>query len=399
MAEINETGFVQTDLEEYLTRVRENWSAVFGEDLNFNPDTPQAELTAADAVLLVQLDEVLADLAASLDISQATGQQLDNLCSILSILRKGAIKSNVNADLTGSPLAVIPAGSKAKLTTGEIFVLDSSVQLDGSGEGAGFFQAEDSGPINVPVASLTQIVTPVAGWETVSNAAQGATGEDQETDFDYRRRYFLQLAVNAVTPIDSIVAGVFALDGVTDVAGFENDTSAPVTIEGISVSANSVAIAVLGGSDSEVAAEIRRRKTLGTGTVGDTTVSVPVTLPDSQIIIQNLDINFYRVEEVATLISIDITTGAKFPSNGEQLIKNALLEYFAGTSRFDPEFEYDGLQIAEDVYESRLYSPVNSVPGHIINSLSVTGAVSGVKTINLNQKATLTEDDISITTS
>lgn len=400
MAAINATGFTATQLSEYLERIRANWRLVFGSDLSFDADTPQAELTGIDALLLTQFDEVLADLAASLDIYQATGQQLDNLCSILSIARKGAIHSNVNALMTGVPLSVIPAGVQAKLSTGEIFSLKYAVTLDGDGEGTGFFEADDAGPIPVGVGTLTHIVTPAPGWETVNNESAGATGEDAEQDFTYRRRYFLQLAVNAVTPIDSIVAGVFALDGVTDVAGFENDTDAPLTIEGVEVPAHSVAIAVSGGSDAEVAARIRQKKTLGCGTHGTTTVDVPVYLPNTTTVIQTLPIKFFRVEEVAISLEINITPGAAFPDNGEILMKQYLLAYFNGSDQFTSGFELDGYQIAESVFLSHIYTPVNRVPGHVVNSIILNGdAELSFVEVLLNQKATLSENDITITTS
>jgi uncharacterized phage protein gp47/JayE len=397
MASIDPTGFTPTRLNEYLTRIRENWSIVFGEDLNFDADTPQAEYTAADSLMLTEMDEVLADMAASLDIFQAGGQQLDNLISILAILRKGEIKSNVSATLTGQPLAVIAAGSQAKLDTGELFELIADVTLDGGGSNTGTFEAVESGAINIPAGTLTQIVTPVAGWETVNNSAQGATGELEEKDFTFRRRYFAQLAINAVTPIDSIVAGVFALDLVTDVAGFENDTAAPVVIEGISIPANSIAISVSGGDDDEIAAAIREKKTLGCGTDGDVTVQVPVYLPDGETLIQTLDIEFYRVSDVDITIDLDLTVNADFPDNGEQQIKDDLLAYFNGSDQFTGEFELDGLQIAEDVFKSRLYTPINRTQGHVINTLSLqsTPALESV-TIDLNEKAKLVENDITI---
>lgn len=395
MAEINTTGFTPTELAEYLTRIRTNWSVVFGEDLNFDADTPQAELTAGEALLLTEMDEVLADLAASLDIYQAKGQQLDNLISILAIPRKDEIKSNVNATMTGQPLAVIPSGSQAKLVTGELFTLSEDVTLDGAGTNTGFFEADNSGAINIPPNTLNQVVTPVAGWETVDNASQGATGELEEQDFAFRRRYFAQLAVNAVTPLDAIVAGVFALDGVTDVAGFENDTSAPVVLEGVPVPAHSAAVAVSGGDDDDIASTIRGKKTVGCGTDGDVTVAVPVYIPGTATLIQTLDISFYRVADVDITIDLDLTIDSDFPDNGEQRIKSDLLAYFNGSDQFTDEFELNGLQIAEDVFKSRLYTPINRTPGHVINTLALQATPAlEIITINLNQKAKLIEDDI-----
>ncbi len=446
MATIDLTGFTPTELAEYLTELQDNWKTVFGEDLNFDVDTPQTGITGSEALILTRLDEVLEDMASSVDIMQAQGVQLDSLTSILSILRKAAIQSNVNADLTGVPLSVIPSGSQAKLDTGEVFELDVEITLDGSGEGVGFFKAVDEGTIPIPIASLNTIVTQVPGWETITNTQQGATGQAREEDFTFRRRYFLQLAINAVSPLESIISGVFALENVTNVTGVENDESAPQVIDGVSVPAHSIALAVIGGDDSLVAEAIRSKKTLGTGTDGDVTVNVPVYLPGTTTLIQTLPIKFYRVSDIENFIDITLSIDSDFPSNGEQKIKEDLLAYYNGSDQFTGEFELDGLFIGEDVFKSRLYTPVNRTPGHTITDFKLqlrypdwdiatayligdnviatddnsyvaitdnTGqdptsspgdwtlfdADTDVITINLNQKASITENDIIIRTS
>lgn len=371
MATIDRTGYTPTTLSEYLALLRQVYIEAFGEDLSFDPDTPQAQITAAEALINTQLEEVFSDLTASLDIDQAQGVQLDNLASILSIIRKGAINANVNAEMTGVPLSVIPSGAQAKLDTGEIFELQSDVSLDGSGNGSGFFSAVDTGVIAVPSSSLNTIVTPQAGWETVTNSQPGATGQDVEKDFEFKRRYFLQLAINAITPIDAIIANVFALDGVTDVTGFENDEPTPQVIEEVTIPPHSIAIVVSGGDDSEVASTIRTKKTLGTGTDGDITVPVPVYLVNTNTLIQTLDVKFYRVQDVPTIISLDITTDSDFPPNGEQEIKDNLVSYFNGSDPFTGDFELDGLMIAEDVVKTRLFTPINRTPGHVVNELNL----------------------------
>ena len=446
MAIIDLTGFTPTQLSEYLTLLQDNWKTVFGEDLNFDADTPQTGITGSEALILTRLDEVLEDMASSVDIMQAQGAQLDSLTSILSILRKGAIQSNVNATMTGVPLSTIAAGSQAKLDTGEVFELDIPVTLNSSGEGSGFFKAVDAGTILVPINSLNTIVTQVPGWETVTNNQQGATGQAREEDFTFRRRYFLQLAINAITPLDSIIAGVFALDNVTNVTGVENDEDTTQVIDGVSVPAHHVAIAVIGGDDTLVADTIRTKKTLGTGTTGDVTVNIPVYLPGTTTLIQTLPIKFYRVTDVPNYIDITLSVDGDFPSNGEQKIKEDLLSYYNGSDPFTGEFELDGLFIGEDVFKSRLFTPINRTPGHTVTNLQLqlrypdwdvaTAYVIGEyviagddKTyvaltnntgndptsspgdwdlydadtdtiqINLNQKASLTENDIIIRTS
>ena len=52
----------------------------------------------------------------------------------------------------------------------------------------GDFASVVVGPLTAPVGSLTQIVTPVAGWDTVYNRFEGTVGRAAETDTELRLR-------------------------------------------------------------------------------------------------------------------------------------------------------------------------------------------------------------------
>lgn len=58
---------------------------------------------------------------------------------------------------------------------------------------------------------------------------------------------------------------------------------------------------------------------------------------------------------------MDLTTDTNYPQNGDDLIRNNLVSYFSST-----------FGIGDDVTYSRLYTPINSVPGHAVNSLEVS---------------------------
>jgi uncharacterized phage protein gp47/JayE len=204
-------------------------------------------------------------------------------------------------------------------------------------------------------------------------------GADQETDENYLRRYLLSLSRNARSPLDSVLASVLAVDGVTDAQVAENDTSAPVVVDGVNFAAHSIGVAVQGGVDIDIAKAIQIKKTIGALSIGTTTVTVPQAQgngadgPD-------IDISFYRVTELRTVIDVDITTNSRFPANGIALIKQRIAAYFGeyfesfatGLPNLgDNVFETDGIQIGEDVLKSRLYTPINSVPGHEVNTLTL----------------------------
>lgn len=109
---------------------------------------------------------------------------------------------------------------------------------------------------------------------------------------------------------------------------------------------------ILGGDPLEIAESIWENKPLGIRSYGNTTQ----TIYDSQGFPH--EIGFERPNPVDIYIRMDLTTDANYPQNGDDLIKSNLTSTDFG--------------IGDDVIYSRLYTPINSVAGHQVNSLEVS---------------------------
>ena len=366
-----------------------------------DPETLQGRILGNLALTMSQSDDAHVLTANAMDILSSSGNQIDGLASLLSIARDAESNTLVTAQLTGVAATLIPEGSLARTDAGDQFASTADITLDGTGNGSGTFQAVESGAVACGANELTNIVSVVPGWETVDNASAGSVGETEETDSEYLARYFGVLSKNAGTPLDAVTSAVRDLDTVTDVRGVENDTSAPVTVDGVSIAAHSICIVVEGGADADIADAIRLKKTGGTGTVGDEEVD---DSPPSE------PIHFYRGTDVDIEVDVDITILDEdvFPSNGLELIKERIYEYITGDfeGSADPEsyFETDGMSFGEDLYKQRLYTPINSVPGHAVNTLTMDllgdGGDQSSIAADLNEKITFASiDDITITSS
>ena len=87
------------------------------------------------------------------------------------------------------------------------------------------FLAQEYGPIPAPAGSLTEILTPVAGWQTINNFDAGVTGRFQETDEELRIRRAVSLRVLGNATVEAIRSRLLQeVSGVTSVNIFENVT-------------------------------------------------------------------------------------------------------------------------------------------------------------------------------
>jgi uncharacterized phage protein gp47/JayE len=231
--------------------------------------------------------------------------------------------------------------------------------------------------------SINAIATPMLGWDSINNPFDAIIGEDQETDDELRERFRDSKYVRASNISDSLYAALLEVDGVQYVGIYENETDIPDPATGLP--AHSFKAVVQGGSPTQIAQEIWKNKPLGIGAEGNTFG----TIVDSQGVARN--INFERPIPQPIYITMELSVDQTlFPANGIEEIKVALINYFR-----------NNLEIGDDVIFSRLYTPINSVPGHQVNSLKIGTAANPTGTANIpipyNGVASLNDENIIIT--
>src|SRR5690606_35248048 len=230
--------------------------------------------------------------------------------------------------------------------------------------------------------TINQIATPLLGWDSVDNPFPAISGKAKETDEELRLRFRDSKFLRAQNISDSLYSALLELDGVESVNVYENETGAYDPV--FDLPGHSFKALVVGGVPADIATVIWRNKPLGIGAEGNTSEFIF----DSQGF--QREIKFSRPTTVRIYISMELDTYAGFPSDGANQIKSALTDYFRS------EFT-----IGQDVIYSRLFTPINSVPGHQVNSLFIGTTASPVGTGNINlsydELASLNTDDIDIT--
>jgi uncharacterized phage protein gp47/JayE len=229
--------------------------------------------------------------------------------------------------------------------------------------------------------AIDTISVPIAGWDSVVNPVAATTGRLTETDEELRERFRNSKFFQSQNILEGIIDALFNVQGVVDVAVYENDTDV-VDING--VPGHSFLPIVLGGLPSDIAEAIWENKPTGIPSVGDTTVQIA----DSQGFLHN--ISYRQPDEVPIYITMTIEDLGGMPGDAPAQIKQNLVNYSDAT-----------LFIGTDVVYSRLYTPINSVGGFAVNSLFIGTSPSPVGTANIvidfDQVATISADNIIVT--
>jgi hypothetical protein len=140
--------------------------------------------------------------------------------------------------------------------------------------------------------------------------------------------------------------------GVLDAYATENFTTAPVTIGGISIAANSVYVAATGGDSQAIGNAIWTKKPPGCGYTGTTTVTVLDSNSGYTLPYPSYSVKFTIPTPTDVLFKLNLTNSIAVPSNALTLIQAAIIAAFAGA---------DGgprARIGSTVYASRFYGAI-----------------------------------------
>ena len=368
---ISATGFNRKRLDQLLDEINAEMKSIFGDNLNVSPESPDGQVNGTISESNANLWEIAEEAYNNFNPSATTGIGLSNLVQLNGITRFPATSSRVNLTLTGTAATLIPAESLVSTSdTGDQFLTETDVTLDGGGNGTVFASAVVTGPISAVAGTLTSIDTPITGWDTVTNNVDAIVGTDEETDVDLRVRREQSVARDAQAIIDAIFAEVRSVIGVTQTLVLENDTDTGPDVNGLP--AHSVHVIAVGGDDNDIGEAIYLKKTLGATSFGTTTVQVN----DDQSIPH--DISFSRPTEVDIYVIVNLTTFADYPVTGDEDIKQAIIDYANGELVIGRDFN-----LGDDIIHSELYTPINSIQGHTVDSLFIGIAPAPSGTVDI----------------
>lgn len=226
----------------------------------------------------------------------------------------------------------------------------------------GIVVADVVGPTVQAVGTIDTISVPILGWDSITNPVEAATGSDSETDAELRERFRNSKYTQATNIIEALYSELLAVVGVTQLVIYENDTD---VTDDKGILPHSFMVLVNGGFSQDIGKAIWENKPVGIRSQGDTSVVIVDKYGN------NKTVNFSRPTSVDLYITMDIETTALFPETGYDTIRQNIANYF------------NSYPMGQEVLYSRLYTPINAVPGHYINSLFVGKNPNPTETANV----------------
>ncbi len=372
MPGITKDGFIPKTLRDIRGDLIANCALIKDTDtgeyplFNICDDTVLSQVIGVFASELSVAWAELGEVYAQFDPQMNTGAGQSGTVQLNAIIRKEGAYSKIDITVGGVSGTVVPKGSLIGNMQGTLsFSVDEDITLVGD-EGAtvtakGSASATKMGPLNPQVNSIIAIQTPTNGWNTVTNTATTTVGTEEETDAALRKRQQRSTSLTSYRQIDAIWAALVNLEGVTYARVYQNSDTYPEDDRGIPY--KEVAAIVEGGKDEKIAEALFYR--LPTGQIGYGTTSVDFT--DAQNILYSISFSRPKKIPVYVQMTLKIYDSGEWPADGADKIKQAIIDY----ARYDSEMPDMGFPPGTDVILSRLYTPINTVPGHSVTKLEI----------------------------
>lgn len=379
--QITAAGATIPTYAEVLTSLQNSFYAIYGADAYIAPDSQDGQLLAVFAEAITDCNQGALAAYLSRSPSTAQGAGLSSVVKINGIAKKAASFSSVDVLLVGQIGAAINSGV-VEDTNGNKWLLPLSVVIPPAGQVTVTATAQNLGAVTAVAGSVTRIVTPTFGWQTVTNPTAAAPGAPVESDAALRQRQADSVANPALTVLESTTGQLKELDGVTGVKPYENDTR---VTDSNGIPGNTISMVVEGGDAQAIVDAIARKKTPGTGTYGTSSgISIDSNgVPNT--------IRFFRPTITAMAIEMRIQAVAGYTSAIGATLKAALAAYGSSRGIGGTVFNWEEYATVRDATDATTFKVLSISQGALGGALTPVDLVPA-----FNQRYTCDVADVAI---
>lgn len=346
---IDSTGINSPSYSDIYLSLVASFKAIYGSDIYLTADSQDGQMLGVFAKAIYDSNQLAVAVFQSFSPSYSQGAPLSSLVKINGLTRNVSTYSTAVGTLIGTVGSTIINGV-VQDSSGLLWSLPSSVTVPIGGSITVTVTCQKTGAINAATGAINKIVNPQLGWQSFINTSAATAGAAVESDAALKKRQSTSTSMPAQTVLDSILAAVSNLTGVTRYAGYDNSTGAT---DANGIPAHSMAIVVLGGTSSSIAGAIALKKMPGAQTYGSTSVitydryGLPTT------------INYFILAQTAVYFAFTIKALAGYVSTTGALIISTLVSFV------------NSLAIGEGVYMTQALSAAGLINSPLGQTFSI----------------------------
>ena len=267
---VDYSGFHYKDYDSILEAKKADYRSIFGSDVYLEPDSQDGQLLAIEAQAIYDTLQIMSKVYSSFSPSSSQSDALSRNVKINGIKRQISTYSEVDLILIGEAGAQI-LGGIAEDVSGQKWYLLDDVVIPENGQITVSARSEKTGSYYALANTITKVLTPTKGWQSVTNPSTPSIGAPVESDYDLRNRQSRSVALPSQSVLQGIEGGIFSIKDVIKVKVYENDTN---LTDANGLPPHSISAVVLGGDVTEIAKTLLIKKTAGCYTHGSTAIDL-----------------------------------------------------------------------------------------------------------------------------
>ena len=382
--EINATGIVKSELNDYLSFWVNKLREVFGNQYVIKKEGVVDNIATAGSLTCMALEDVMLYLSRQMNPYTAEGEWQDALYALVGLTRRFASFTKVTRTIEGTAGIVCDVGSVRfkNSATDDIFELNTAVTIGSDGKVVGSFTAIELGAIELEPEALLNIVDAPDGIVGVyySDGNVTTVGDDYEDDSEFRLRWIATNSVNGGNTEGGMYSALLPLcdNNKNNIVIRQNRA----TQKYLDFPLHTMNIVVKSAeSDTTIANAIFKNLMDGVGLYGDIDVTVK-DISDEDVLI-----SFDRADDVPVYFKVEVVLKDDFIlAQVNNNIKKAIVDNF--------DYAMGERVIANDFYEY-----VNKVDGvdYAVIKVSSDGLTwQDLLSMDYNEYATVETTDITV---
>jgi uncharacterized phage protein gp47/JayE len=312
---INDAGISAPLYADILAWLQDQYRTIYGSDVDLDPDTQDGQFLAVISLAFNQINDSGIATYNAYSPTSAQGVGLSSVVKINGIKRLIPSSSSVVVKLIGQAGTIVTNGLVSdNLNLNSQWLLPETVVIPNTGEIEVTAISTILGSVSAGIGTITRILNPQPGWQSVTNLSAAIPGAPVESDAALRRRQAISTAGPAQSVRSGIEGAIANVIGVIRVKVYENDSN---VTDSDGIPSHSISPVVEGGDIGQVANAIALRKTPGTGTYGTTSQLVTDArgLPST--------INFFELALVPITITINLSSATWIFSSYRRIDSNS----------------------------------------------------------------------------
>ena len=376
-------GFVRKNYNDILGELETGAKAGFGNDVDLSEYSPIGIFLQLMADQLAETWEKEEEVYYSAYVNTATGSNLDRVVGLAGITRRPATNALVVLRIAGTNGTIVPVGFIAQTPQGIQFQTTASGTIAGGTLDLDARATATGSAGNVSTGTVTEINTPQAGVDTVTNPAGAVGGAEVETDSELRERYQARGAAGGSTAL-AIQAQLNEIPDVVTAICYENNED--TVVDGMPP--HSIEAVLEGGTDQEILEALLVTKPAGIESFGT----------ESGQIVDNAGVtrtfSWSRPSDQDVYVEVDIYPNAEWQAGFITAVKQKVVEEVGGSYAGT---DYPGQGIGEDVFAWRVIANLEDLVGidNVLVRVGETALPTGSK-VDIGRAERAVTDDAKI---